>query len=61
MHTPIETRERIKAEFGKDNLPDGMVAVKSIGTLCQCACGCQKQWIKHDPDLWFQEPFTELC
>jgi hypothetical protein len=60
MHTPIATLERIHAEFGKDNLPLGMVAVKSTGRLCLCACGCGKRWVLHDPDLWFEEPFTEL-
>lgn len=60
MHIPIATRERIAAELGKDNLPQGIVSVKSAGVLCQCACGCQKRWVKHDPDLWFQYPYTEI-
>lgn len=58
-HLPLPTGRRIQADFGKDNLPDGIRPVLSTGEEARCA-KCRKRLIVHDRRFHFAELFTEL-
>lgn len=55
---PIPTGKRVRATFGKDNLPAGTSASWSQGEIAHCACG--KRWLMHDPVFKFPSRMTEL-
>lgn len=58
-HEPVLTGRRIKASYGKPNLPFHAQPILSVGDeaicrLCECAL------IVHDAHLNYVEPFAEL-
>jgi hypothetical protein len=58
-HYPEMTGRKIRAEFGKGNLPKGVKPVKSIGQEATCR-KCGALLIVHEVDLKFAVVMTEL-
>ena len=58
-HQPKCTGRRIAAEFGKNNLPDGIKPIVSHGEEAVCS-KCGQLLIVHDKRYHYTEAFTEI-
>ncbi len=59
-HRPMRTNTRvmIEAEYGKDNLPEGIKPVRSRGWKAVCRCGALL--LVHAAPERLAEPWTEI-
>jgi len=56
-HRMISSRV-IEAEFGKENLPEGIKPIRSTGWWWICRCGTSL--IVHPPEARFAQAWTEI-